>query len=170
MVTLDRPYLFPNYYHKSAGLMLTAMLTASDKCTCQIGCCFAVPPCRTTAERHRYTAVQPTWILPADAAWRHHGQHKGWKQHILWVDVVCVYTSLDLFIVVMYNFNPIIYSVNDSTGYRNWVKKKKKKRSPSVSKLISSLGAKTQRLIELNRHGTLWDSGICHVCYNLCGK
>lgn len=128
MVTLDRPFLFPNYYHKSAGLMLTAMLTASDKCTCQIGCCFAVPPCRTTAERHRYTAVQPTWILPADAAWRHHGQHKGWKQHILWVDVVCVYTSLDLFIVVMYNFNPIIYSVNDSTGYRNWVKKKKKKK------------------------------------------
>lgn len=126
MVTLDRPFPLPNYYHKSAGLMLTAMLTASDKCTCQIGCCFAVPPCRTTAERHRYTAVQPTWILPADAAWRHHGQHKGWKQHILWVDVVCVYTSLDLFIVVMYNFNPIIYSVNDSTGYRNWVKKKKK--------------------------------------------
>lgn len=46
---------------------------------------YPVSSCRAAAEGHRYAAVQPTWILPADAAWRHRGQHKGWKQLILWV-------------------------------------------------------------------------------------
>lgn len=39
--------------------------------------------CRATVKGHRYPALQSTWILSADAAWWHHGQHKGRKQLFL---------------------------------------------------------------------------------------
>lgn len=57
-----------------------------------VRCCFPVLPCRATAERHCHPAIQSTWILPADAAWRHLGQHEGRKQLILWV-CVSVYSK-----------------------------------------------------------------------------
>lgn len=61
--------------------------------TCLMRCCFPVFSCRATAKGHRYPAVQPTRILPADATWRYHGQHKGWKQLILWVCVFVCFQS-----------------------------------------------------------------------------
>lgn len=90
-------------------------VSALDLCLTQ--CCFPVLSCRAAAEGHCYPAIQPTWILPADAAWRHHGQHKRWKQLILWVCVCVCFCLLPtrLLAVASCNSNQIIHSLVSSS-------------------------------------------------------
>lgn len=96
--------------------------------------CFPVSSCRAAAKGHRYAAVQPTWILPADAAWRHHGQHKGWKQLILWVCLHRLHVSA--FSVTLCSINQITRSLvprNPMLGFSNTSRDFIKRETPAFT-------------------------------------
>lgn len=120
--------------------------------------CFPVSSCRAAAKRHRYAAVQPTWILPADAAWRHHGQHKGWKQLILWV---CLHRlHVFAFSVTLCSINQITRSLvprNPMLGFSNASRDFIKRETPAFT-IIWCTHARTQQQLVGSQNSKLWQS------------